>query len=255
MLSNRAVPLRVNDTERVVGEVHVLRQHARAHERLGLAGLHRAVVQRGARVRLAEVVAVGREDELLLLLIERERAVVAASGQKGLCGAGGEVADERAVLRRVARDDGVGEDLRAVVERVGEDVVDLLLRAAIEVAEDDGGAVGAAVAVGGTAASGATSSRTSAGAGITAGAIRRRRAWCRGRSRRPISRCPWEGGSCGRRRWWWSYHRRARRSRGTVGRRWCRARRRRRRRCHRHRRRRSAPAKRGRRAGQLRPLP
>src|SRR4030095_4974781 len=102
---------------------------------------HGAVVERRSCVGLAELVVVGREHELLVRAVERERSVVAAAGEEGLRRALGEVADVRAVLRGIARDNGVGEDLRAVLERVGEDVVALFLGARLEVAEDDGGAV------------------------------------------------------------------------------------------------------------------
>jgi len=75
-----------------------------------------------------------------------------------------EVADVRAVLGRVVRDDGVGEDLRAVVERVGEDVIELLLGARLDVAEDDGGAVLPPRAACGRAAWATTTSIRRAGA-------------------------------------------------------------------------------------------
>ena len=43
-------------------------------------------------------------DELLLRAIERERAIVARTGQHGLRGSSREVADVHAVLRASARD-------------------------------------------------------------------------------------------------------------------------------------------------------
>src|SRR5215207_3299417 len=59
-----------------VRETHPLRQHLRPHDRLGSAGLHVSKVNDLSRVRLAEVVAIRGEDELLLQSIERESAIV-----------------------------------------------------------------------------------------------------------------------------------------------------------------------------------
>jgi len=85
----------------------------------------------------AEFVVVGHEQDLCTRAIEGDALVIATAGEQRRRRAGGHRSNERAVLRRVARNDRVREHLRAIVESEGEHVAHLFFGARREVAQHE----------------------------------------------------------------------------------------------------------------------
>ncbi len=116
--------------------MHPRRHLRRIHDRLRGAAFRRRLVQRVSRRRfVAESVAVREEHELRACSIERRRLVVAAAREQRRRRAAGHCPQERAVLRRIARDDRVRQNLGAVVEREREHVRQPLFGARRKVAK------------------------------------------------------------------------------------------------------------------------
>src|SRR4029079_688290 len=115
------------------------RRHLRRrHQRGCRTALCRSLVQRIARRgTAAEFVVVGHEQDLCTRAIEGDALVIATAGEQRRRRAGGHRSNERAVLRRVARNDRVREHLRAIVESEGEHVAHLFFGARREVAQHE----------------------------------------------------------------------------------------------------------------------